>query len=263
MDLGLNGKVALVLGASRGLGLASAKALAAEGAKVMIASSNRDNASAALADLRAAGHAEADATLADVRLESHADAAVKATVERFGALDILVNNAGGPPFGRFDQFSDKHWQEAFELSFLSAVRFSRAALPYLRRSGQGRIINVISFSVRNAVEGSLLSTSMRMGVVGFSKLLSREVGEDGVTVNNVASGMILTDRIRESRLKAMLEKGMTEEQALRELAGEVPLRRLGRPDEFGSVVAFLASERASYVNGATLQVDGGLGLGLL
>ncbi|MGF6955309.1 SDR family oxidoreductase [Paraburkholderia youngii] len=263
MKLNLTGKTALVLGASRGLGLASAIELGREGANVMIASSNRERHAQALAQLREAGVTNADALVVDVRSQDHAQNAIDDTVARFGALDILVNNAGGPPFGQFQEFDDSAWRNAFELSFLSVARFTRLALPYLRRSGEGRVINIVSFSVRHAVQGSILSTSMRMGVVGLAKLLSREAGHYGITVNNVASGMILTDRIRESALKNKLAEGKTEEQGLAELADEVPLKRLGRPDELAALVAFLASGRAGYINGTTIQVDGGLGRGML
>lgn len=263
MNLNLTGKTAFVLGASRGLGLASAIDLGREGASVMIASSNSESHAQVLAELHEAGVENAHALTADVRNPEHVQHAIDDTVARFGSLDILVNNAGGPPFGSFETFDDDAWQNAFDLSFLSVARFTRLALPHLRKSGEGRVINIISFSVRHAVQGSILSTSMRMGVVGLAKLLSREAGDFGITVNNVASGMILTDRIRESALKHKLAEGKTEQEGLAELAAEVPLKRLGRPEELGALVAFLASGRASYINGTTIQVDGGLGRGML
>ncbi|WP_217910925.1 SDR family oxidoreductase [Paraburkholderia youngii] len=263
MDLKLSGKTALVLGASRGIGLASAIELGREGANVMIASSNGGRHAHALAQLRDAGVTNADAITVDVRRPDDASHAIADTIARFGSLDVLVNNAGGPPFGPFDTFDDAAWQQAFDLSFMSIARFTRLALPHLRRSGEGRVINIVSFSVRHAVQGSILSTSMRMGVVGLAKLLSREANGNGITVNNVAPGLILTDRIRESSLKQKLADGKSEQQGLAELAEDVPLRRLGRPEELSALVAFLASPRASYINGATIQVDGGLGNGIL
>ncbi|MCX5545560.1 SDR family oxidoreductase [Paraburkholderia sp. CNPSo 3076] len=263
MNLNLAGKTALVLGASRGLGLASAIELGREGVNVMIGSPGNERHERALYQLREAGVTNAEALTIDVRNAAHAQHAIDDTVARFASLDILVNNAGGPPFGAFDAFDDDAWQNAFELSFLSVARFTRLALPHLRRTGEGRVINIISYSVRHAVQGSILSTSMRMGVVGLAKLLSREAGDYGITVNNVAAGMILTDRIRESALKDKFDEGKSEQQGLAELTDEVPLKRLGRPEELGALVAFLASGRASYINGTTVQVDGGLGRALL
>jgi 3-oxoacyl-[acyl-carrier protein] reductase len=198
----------------------------------------------------------------DVTKPEQASAFVDCALKEFGRIDILVNNAGGPPFGPFGRFDDAAWQSAFELNLLSTIRMTRLVLPHLPHDGTGRVINVVSLAVRSVLAGSILSTAIRSGVVGMAKMLSEEVGQYGITVNNVAPGIILTDRIRDTIIKERLAGGMSEDEALTELAATVPLRRLGRPDEFAAVVAFLASERASYVTGATIPIDGGASRGI-
>lgn len=244
MDLGLTGKVALVLAASKGLGKACAEALANEGAHVVIGARTQHELELAAREIREKSGRQVLAI-------------VDATVREFGRIDILVNNAGGPPFGRFESFDDAQWQAAFELNLLSTVRFTRLVLPHMRKTGSGRIINIVSLSVKSPVEGALLSTSVRMGVIAMAKSLSNELGPDAITVNNVASGYILTDRVRQSGLKARLAQGMSEEEAIGDLTRDIPLGRLGKPEELAALVAFLASEQAGYITGTTIQVDGG------
>ncbi len=254
MNLQLEGKTALVLAASKGLGKACAAALAREGANVVIAARGKDVLDATAAEIAAMGRGKVTAIPSDVSKMQAAEELVAAAAAAFGGIDILVNNAGGPPFGSFESFDESAWQSAFEMNLLSAVRFSRLVIPHMRKAGSGRIINIISLSVKTFLQGSVLSTSMRMGVAGMAKLLSDEVGPDHITVNNVAPGLILTERVRET-----LPPHKPEEEAmlLAERAKTIPVRRIGRPEELADLVAFLASPLAGYITGATIPIDGG------
>src|SRR6185312_9326325 len=193
MDLQLKGKTALVLAASKGLGKACAVALAAEGANVVIGARNAGPLQATQQGIAAMGRGRVLAVTTDVRDPADADKIISATVSEFGSFDILVNNAGGPPFGTFESFDESAWNSAFQLTLLSTVRFSRLAIPHLRKSGSGRIINITSLTVLTYLPHSVLSTSLRMAVVGMAKMLSDEVGPYGITVYNVAPGLIMTD----------------------------------------------------------------------
>ena len=254
MDLQLKGKTALVLAASKGLGKACATALAAEGADVVIGARNPAALNAAAAEINAAGNGRALAIPVDVQEPEAAHTIIAAAVKAFGKIDILVNNAGGPPFGKFESFDEAAWQSAFQLTLLSAVRLSRLVIPHMRKTGSGRIINITSLTVKTLLADSVLSTSLRMGVIGMAKLLSDELGPDHITVNNVAPGLILTDRVKDTLPK---RPGVSEEELLAERARSIPLGRIGRPEELAALVTFLASPLAGYITGATIPVDGG------
>jgi 3-oxoacyl-[acyl-carrier protein] reductase len=254
MDLQLTNKTALVLAASKGLGKACATALAAEGANVVIGARNPATLDAAAKEITALGKGQVLAVPIDVLKPDDANKIIDAAIQKFGRLDILVNNAGGPPFGKFESFTESNWQSAFELTLLSTIRFCRLAIPHLKKSGSGRIINIASLSVMTYLPESVLSTSLRMGVIGMSKMLSEELGPHHITVNNVAPGLILTDRVKET-LQPRL--GVTEEELLAERARTIPVGRIGKPEELGALVAFLASPLAAYITGATIPVDGG------
>lgn len=259
MDLGLNGKVAIVLAASKGLGRASAAALAAEGAHVVIGSRNAYILEDTARHIQRTSKGKVLAVSTDVISPEDLDTIVDMTVREFGQVDILVNNAGGPPPGTFDGLGDEQWQSAFELNLLSAVRLIRLVLPHMRKQGSGRIINIVSTSVKQPIEGLLLSNSIRAGVIGMTKTLSAELAPDNITVNNVCPGRILTDRIRQIyRLEEKKEQGISEEDALKAVAHGIPMGRIGQPEELGALVAFLASKQAAYITGTTIQVDGGL-----
>jgi 3-oxoacyl-[acyl-carrier protein] reductase len=254
MDLQLQGKTALVLASSKGLGKACAIALAREGVNVVITARGRETLESTANEISALGKGKVLAIPADVSQAQSAEKLVAATTEAFGGPDILVNNAGGPPFGTFESFDEAAWQSAFEMNLLSAVRFSRLVMPHMRSRGSGRIINIVSLSVRTFLPDSVLSTSMRMGVAGMAKLLSDEVGPYKITVNNVAPGLILTERVRDTLPPHKPEE---EEILLQERARTIPVRRIGRPEELADLVAFLASPLAGYITGATIPIDGG------
>lgn len=252
MDLKLNNKVALVLASSKGLGKAIATSLAAEGARVIISSRNQRELTQTAQEIKDLTGNEVTVIAADVSNADDIEKLVAQVGESFGHIDILLNNAGGPPFDKFEHFDDEQWQKAFELNLLSFARLSRLVLPYMKKTGSGRIINIISGSVKAVLANSVLSTSMRMGVVGMAKLMADEFGPYNITVNNVAPGMILTDRIKHT-----LPKDADPEEALKERARNIPLGRIGKPEELANLVTFLASDVASYITGTTIQVDGG------
>jgi len=257
MDLKLKDKVALVLAASKGLGKASAFALSTEGAKVVICSRNADELNKAAAEIQAQTGHPVVAIPADVSDAAQVKGLIQKTFETFGSIDILVNNGGGPPFDKFENFDDEAWQKAFELTLFAFARTGRGVLPYMKKAGSGRIINIISGSVKSVLNNAVLSTAMRMGVVGMAKLMADELGPYQITVNNIAPGLILTDRVKE-----VLPTGVDVEQAMKDRAKTIPAGRIGKPEELGALVAFLASEQAAYISGTTIQVDGGAGRGI-
>ena len=256
MDLQLTGKTALVLAASKGLGKACAMALAGEGADIVIGARDPATLEKTAAELRALAKSRVMAIPVDVKDPGQSAGFVSAAAAAFGKIDILVNNAGGPPFGKFESFDETAWQSAFELNLLSTVRFSRLVIPYMRKTGSGRIINIVSLSVKTYLANSVLSTSMRMAVVGMAKMLSTELAPDNITVNNVAPGLILTDRVKET-LPKPVPGGPGIDQLLAERAKDIPLGRIGKPEELAALVTFLASPLAGYITGTTIQVDGG------
>jgi len=240
MDLGLHDTRALVTAASRGLGRACAGALAAEGARVFIVSRDEDRLREAEQAVGAAGHLAVDLSRPD-----GPERAVEAAAAELGGLDILVCNAGGPPPGTFESTSLEAWEAGYHLTLMSAVRLTKAALPLLRASGRGRVVIITSISVRQPIPNLVLSNAFRSGVTAMAKTLSSEVARDGVTVNNLAPGTILTDRVRQ--LYPDLEQ----------VASGIPAGRLGDPSELGAACAFLCSVQAGYLTGQTIGVDGG------
>jgi 3-oxoacyl-[acyl-carrier protein] reductase len=258
MDFQLAGRVALVNAASRGLGRGIAEALAAEGVHLVISSRNQDAIDRAAGEIAAAYRTEVVAVAADVALPGTAERLVSMAVDSFGGLDILVNNSGGPPGGRFTDFDDVAWQSAFDLLLLNVVRMVRAALPHLRASGAGRIINVASSSVKEPIPGLILSNSLRAGVAGLAKTLADELAPDQITVNTVLPGRILTDRLRGPFIEPARRAGIdVDDLARAEVAKEIPLGRVGEPSDLASLVAYLCSAPAAYLTGLVLAVDGG------
>lgn len=257
MDLGLSGKVALVAASSRGLGRAVAAELCAEGASLVMFSRNAESIRAAAQQVAASGKGKTIGIAADVRHPEDLNRAVETVRREFGRLDILVNNAGGPPPGTFESLDDSAWVTAIELTLMSAVHLTRAALPLLKESASGRIINLTSTSTREPIANLLLSNSVRAAVVGWAKTIAAELGPAGILVNCVAPGRIATERIAELDEANAGRRGVSAAEIRKESEAAVPLGRLGRPEEFAAAVAFLASERASYITGTTLVVDGG------
>lgn len=258
MNLGLHGKVALVTAASKGLGRACALALAAEGAQVMIAARNQEVLLHTAQEIEKNIGSTVVACPADVSKREDLETLVTKTLEAFRGIDILVHNTGGSPMGMFAHMSDEQWQAAFETELLSAVRLIRLTLPSMRQRGGGRILHIVSTSVKQPSEGLLLSNALLPGVVGLAKTLALELAPEHITVNNVSPGRILTDRLRSgASAGARMSQGMSAEAALQEMVRPIPMGRFGLPEEVGALVAFLASEQAAYITGTTISIDGG------
>ena len=257
MDFGLKGRAAFVGGASKGIGKAIARGLAREGCRVMLSSRSEANLQAAAEEIAAETGAEVAYTICDMSKPDDVKRAIAEAAERFGGLDILVNNAGGPPTGTFDDLDERYWQYAIDQNLLSAVRCIREALPHLRRSGAGRIINVTSVAVKQPIDGLILSNTTRLGVVGLAKTLSRELAPQGITVNNVCPGNIATERLMSLIEERAKRQGATLEQAVSVEEARIPMGFLGEADDVANLAVFLASAQARYITGTTVQVDGG------
>ncbi|MFN7933668.1 MAG: SDR family oxidoreductase [Bryobacteraceae bacterium] len=253
MELSIQGKIALVSAASSGLGRASAAALAQEGARVAILSRREAELEAVAKEIGAAL-----AVRCDLSKAGDIEAALERVQSELGPVDILVNNCGGPPGGTFASISETQWIESFEQVFLSALRLTRGVLPGMRQRKWGRIINIVSTSVEQPIPGIIISNAYRPAIAGWAKTLAAEVASDGVLVNCVSPGRIRTNRTATMDRAASEQSGKSIEAIEAERSATVPLQRYGTPAEFGAVVAFLASERASYLTGSVVRVDGGL-----
>ena len=263
MNLGLKDRVAIVAAASQGLGKACALELAREGAKVVICARDAEAVAATAAEISAATGGEVTWMAIDLTDPVQIRHLANETVRRYSRIDILVTNAGGPPPGYFDDLDDEAWLTAHQLTLMSAVRLIRAVLPAMRVQQWGRIVNVTSISVKQPIDNLVLSNVYRPGVVGLAKTLSAQVATDGITVNNVAPGHTRTARVVQLNKARAAREGKTVDEVLAETASSFPMQRMGEPEELAALVAFLASERASYITGTTIQVDGGAYRGLM
>jgi 3-oxoacyl-[acyl-carrier protein] reductase len=262
MDLGLKNRVALVAASSQGLGLATAEAFAAEGCRVAVCARNRQTLEAAAEKIRKQYSTDVFAEAFDVGDPASVSQFVAAVASKFESVDICVTNAGGPPAKGFLAATLDDWQRAIELNFLSTVYFAREVIPHMQRKGWGRIITITSITTKQPVADLVLSNAVRAAVVGLVKSLANEFGKDGILVNNVGPGFTATDRLKELAKARSSASGRPEQEILDAWAADAPLKRLGEPRELADTVVWLASERASYVTGQTVLVDGGMYKGL-
>jgi len=253
MDLGLKDCKAFVAGASKGLGKACAKSLADEGARVFVCARNADEIRQAAIEIGAAGFSAADVSRpADVkRVVAEASA-------KLGGLDILVTNAGGPPTGPFDRAGDGDWDIAYQLTLMSAVRMIREALPALKASGRGRIVNLTGYGVKEPMTDLVVSDAVRAGVTVMAKTIASDLAPFGITVNNIAPGPIMTDRLIAIHMARAKNLGITVEEQFKRFSETIPVRRMGRPEEIGDLCAYLCSLQAGYLTGQAIVVDGGV-----
>lgn len=257
MDLGLKDKTVLITASSKGIGKAAAEGFAAEGCRVAICSRNKQSLMETAKEFRAKFQIEPFWGVCDINNLKDIENFYDAVSKQFGKVDVLVNNCGGPIPGLFSDLSEEDWSNAFTQVLMSVVRLSHLVLPEMIKQEWGRIINITSVSVKQPVHNLMLSNSLRAGVTGFAKSLSNEVGSKNITVNNVAPGYTLTNRLYELAVNRAKLSGKSHEEILSDMSKDIPMSRLGGPEEIASLIVFLASNKASYITGTTIQVDGG------
>lgn len=257
MDLGLKGKTVLVTASSKGIAKAVADTFLSEECNVAICSRNKDDLVKTAEEMKSKYKSEPFWCVCDQNKASDIEATVASVKKEFGTIDILVTNCGGPPPGYFRELTEPNWQAAFEQVLLSVVRFCNLVVPDMIIKEWGRIINMTSMTVKQPIDNLVLSNSLRTGVVGFSKSLSNEVAKYNITVNCVAPGFTLTNRLYELAVDRARNEQKSHEEVLADMAKEIPMRRLALPNEIASVIVFIASAKASYLTGNTIQIDGG------
>lgn len=260
MDLGLSGKKVLVLASSKGLGKAIASEFVREGAEVLITSRDAENLLQAAQDIKievGGNHPGPHTHVCDITSAEEIEELFEATVEKLSGIDILINNAGGPPAGSFMQFEDKDWMKAFELNLLSFIRASRLAIPHMKEAGAGRILNIASSSIKQPIDGLILSNTFRTGIAGLSKSLANEYAGENILVNTLGPGRIGTGRVDELDELQATRRGLSKEEVRAEVETMIPAGRYGTPEEFARTAVFLASFANTYVTGQSFVVDGG------
>ena len=262
MDLGLKGRSVIVAGSSEGMGRSTAEAFAAEGARVAICARTEKKIHAAADEIRARHKTDVFAMALDVTDAAAVKKFVAATAEKFGGVDVCVTNAAGPPSRNFFTATDDEWRKAFEMNFLSNVHFARECVPWMQKKRWGRIVTITSVSVKQPIPDLILSNAVRAGVVGLVKSMANEFGKDGITVNNVGPGYTATERLKSLAATRALAAGGKPEDFYEKWAADTPLKRIAQPEEVADAIVWLASERASYITGQTLLVDGGSYRGL-
>ena len=263
MDLGIKGKNALVAASSKGLGRAVAEELAAEGANLVMCARSADALDQASREIAASTGVKVLAVPTDLTDSTALAHLLERTQAEIGDIDILVTNTGGPPPGPFESHSPDAWAQAVDQNLYSVLNLTRGLLPAMLDSGWGRIVNITSVAVKEPVDGLILSNSIRAAVTGFAKTLANEVAGAGVTVNNVMPGFTMTDRLKSLAKSRSDQSNATVEEVFTGMAQTIPMRRIGTPREFAALVGFLASERASYITGVSIPVDGGVVKGLI
>mgnify|MGYP005832778673 CR=1 FL=1 len=263
MELGIAGKVALVAGASKGLGKEVARSLGREGARLALCARSAEALERTAREISLQSGAEIWWQVTDLSNPEQIEAFVRGSVERFGTVHILVNNAGGPPSGRFEELQDSDWEAAYSLNLMSAMRLSRLVIPFMRKQRWGRIINLTSAAVKQPIDGLMLSNAVRAAVHGWAKSLSNELSSEGIMVNCVCTGFMRTERVEELARSMASARGVSPQEIIRGWEAQIPAGRLGNPEELADLVAFLASERAGYITGASISIDGGYCRGLL
>ncbi len=257
MDLGLHGKVALVAASSKGLGRAVAEELANEGVSLILTARNNEILQKTCQEIRENTGVSVIGISADLSKFSDIESLYQQAIDKFGQIDILVTNVGGPPAGTFENLSRESWQNATELLLNSVVDLTRLVLPKMKENGWGRILNITSIAAKQPVDNLILSNSLRAAVTGFAKTLANEIAAFGITVNNILPGYTRTERVEQLAETIAKNEGISAGEAMSRWEAEIPMKRLGEPKEFAALAAFLVSERASYITGSSIAVDGG------